>query len=65
MKVIVYADTIRQARAFYPEREGQAVGYRIASEFTKPETADLVLYAKEYLDIEIAYADKPKVKKKK
>lgn len=65
MKVIVYADSVREARKFYPERPDQAVGYRIASEFKDVETADLVLYAKEYIDIEAAYLDeKPKKKKK-
>jgi hypothetical protein len=65
MKVLVYADTVREARNFYPTRAGQAVGYRVAGEFDKPEKADLVLYAKEYTEIEAAYlGDKPKKKKK-
>lgn len=65
MKVLVYADTVREARKFYPTRAGQAVGYRVAEEFQEPEKADLVLYAKEYIDIEAAYlGEKPKKKKK-
>jgi hypothetical protein len=54
-KVLVYADTVREARRFYPEREGVAVGYRLASEFTKPEKADEVLFVREYPEIENAY----------
>lgn len=54
-KVIVYADTIRDARRFYPERDGVAVGYRIASEFEAVEKADEVLFAGEYPEIEKAY----------
>lgn len=46
-KVLVYADTIREARAFYPERPNQMVGYRLIKDEGKEE-ADIVLYAKEY-----------------
>ena len=46
MKVLVYGETIREARRFYPEREGEAVGYRLLSEITDEE-ADKVLYTKE------------------
>jgi hypothetical protein len=64
MKVLVYADTLREGRKFYPTRHGQAVGYRLAGEFKEVEKADLVLYAKEYPEIESAYlGDKPKKKK--
>jgi hypothetical protein len=58
IKVIVYADTVREARRLYPEREGEAVGYRVASEFTECEDADLVIHAKEYPEIQEAYAIK-------
>lgn len=71
MKVLVYADSVREARNFYPERAGQAVGYRVASEFKECEDCDLVLYAKEYIEIEQAYGlsgegdDLPEVSVKK
>lgn len=62
MKVIVYADTVREARHFYPGKSTEAVGHRAAADFNGPEKCDLVLYAKEYPEIEKAY-DKPKKKK--
>lgn len=55
IKVIVYADTVREARRFYPEREGEAVGHRAASDFIECEDADLFIYAKEYSEIQEAY----------
>jgi hypothetical protein len=55
IKVLVYADSVREARRIYPEREGEAVGYRVASEFTHPEPADMIIHAKEYPEIQEAY----------
>lgn len=64
MKVVIYADTVREARKFYTPKPCETVAYRIASDFTKPEKADLVLYAREYPEIEKAYQNKKeKVKK--
>lgn len=65
MKIIVYADTVREARRFYPGRSGETVGHRAAGDFGGPEKCDLVKYAKEYPEIEAAYAEKPKPKKGK
>lgn len=64
MKIIVYADTVRQARNFYSGTSSEQVGHRAACDFDKPEKCDLVKYAKPYPDIEKAY-DKPKKKNKK
>ena len=65
MKVIIYADTVREGRKFYPSRSGQEIGYRVAGEFNGVEKCDMVMYAKDYPDIEKAYDEKPKDKKKK
>lgn len=63
MKIIVYADTVREARKFYYGKNGETVGHRAAKDFDKPENCDVVKYAKEYPEIEKAYAA-PKKKSK-
>lgn len=62
-KVIVYCESHGAGRRFYPERAGQQVGYRLASDFQKPENADVVMYQKDYEDIKLAYTKKKKKKK--
>lgn len=65
MKIIVYADTVRDARKYYTGINGEQVGHRAASDFDEPEKCDIVKYAKPYADIENAYSKKPKKKSKK
>lgn len=64
MKIIVYADTVREARKFYHGQNGETVGHRAASDFVEPEKCDIVKYAKEYPEIKAAYEGKKKAKKK-
>lgn len=56
-KVIVYADTVREARKFYPGKEGESVGHRAAGEFTEVEECDEVIYMGDYPDIKEAYGE--------
>ena len=62
MKVLVYADTEREARLFYKAKEGQTVGYRSIKDYGNGEKADEIVFAKEY-DLE-PKEEKPKKKKK-
>ena len=55
MKTLVYCETIRKGRRFYPERSDEAVGYRLAREFTECEEADMVLYDGDFPEIKEAY----------
>lgn len=63
-KIIVYGETERAARKFYPGKEGEAVGHRAAKSFKDPEKCDMVLYAGKYPEIEAAYAGKKETPKK-
>lgn len=62
MKIIVYADSVRDARKYYPGVNSETVGHRAASDFDKAEKCDVVKYAKEYPDIKKAYESKSKKK---
>lgn len=53
-KVLVYAETVREARNFYPLKEGETVGYRTYSEFNNGEEFD-----------DVFIVDESKVKKAK
>lgn len=63
--VIIYGETLREARRFYTPKPSETVAYRSVKDFTKPEKASLVLCAGDYPEILKAYADfeKPKTEK--
>lgn len=64
-KVIVYGKTEREARRFFKPSAGQTVSYRAASDFIKPEKADIVFYAGNFPEIKEAYDKKSKSKEVK
>lgn len=39
-KVLVYAESVRAARAYYPLKQGEIVGYRTYDEYCNKEKCD-------------------------